>query len=176
MQDDDRKKTTASTSERLPGDADGRDALDPGPNVVDPAPWMGQVGEGATLESGEIIAREAREMLHPESTETGTEGETGSATERPISADPEMPIPSPDDDREVIDPRSVGAPASPTTAGAARAFRNETGGPGGGSTSVLRTQPIAGTSGAGVTAPAGEQRSRVASGLTNGGDTDDVKD
>ena len=29
---------------------------------IDPAPWLGPVGDGATLPSGEIIAREIREL------------------------------------------------------------------------------------------------------------------
>ena len=37
---------------------------DPGPDTVDPAPWLGQVGEGATLPSGEAIAREIRQIWH----------------------------------------------------------------------------------------------------------------
>jgi hypothetical protein len=69
---------------------DGR-AIDPDADTVDPAPWLGQVGEGATLESGEAIAREVREMRqsrrHPEDREKSS-----------IGADPEMPITPRDDD------------------------------------------------------------------------------
>jgi len=57
----------------------------PGPETVDPAPMLGQVGEGRTLESGEIIARELRELIYG----------ARSRKERQPSADPEMPIPAP---------------------------------------------------------------------------------
>jgi hypothetical protein len=62
---------------------------DPGPDTVDPAPLLGQVGEGATLESGEAIAREFRKL-----TESSDEQKTDENAA--ISADPEMPIPDPD--------------------------------------------------------------------------------
>jgi hypothetical protein len=39
----------------------------PGPDVPDPAPWLGQVGEGATERSGEAIARAIRKLTHPRS-------------------------------------------------------------------------------------------------------------
>jgi hypothetical protein len=35
---------------------DREQPMDPGPETVDPAPWLGQVGEGATLDAGETIA------------------------------------------------------------------------------------------------------------------------
>ena len=63
-----------------------RCATDPGPETPDPAPWLGQVGEGATEQSGEAIARKIRELTHPNA-------ETDTAAERKISGDPEMPIP-----------------------------------------------------------------------------------
>ena len=71
---------------------DDHGPIDPGPETVDPAPLLGQVGEGATLESGEAIAREFRRMTVGEpSNEQGTDEDAS------ISADPEMPIPSPED-------------------------------------------------------------------------------
>lgn len=42
---------------------------DPGPEVPDPAPLVGQVGEGATLPSGERIAHTVRELAHDEERE-----------------------------------------------------------------------------------------------------------
>ncbi len=33
---------------------------------IDPAPWLGRVGDGATLPSGEYISRELREMAERE--------------------------------------------------------------------------------------------------------------
>ncbi len=33
---------------------------------IDPAPWLGRVGDGATLPSGEYISRELREMVEGE--------------------------------------------------------------------------------------------------------------
>ena len=62
---------------------------DSGRDTVDPAPLLGQVGEGATLESGEAIAREFRKL-----TEGSDEQKTDANAS--ISADPEMPIPTPD--------------------------------------------------------------------------------
>lgn len=41
-------------------DAQGRKGLDPGPEIPDPSPMDGQIGEGATLASGEPIARAVR--------------------------------------------------------------------------------------------------------------------
>lgn len=67
---------------------DDRRGADPGPATPDPAPWLGQVGEGATEPSGEAIARTIREVTHPDS------GVDPDAT-RTISGDPEMPIPDP---------------------------------------------------------------------------------
>lgn len=64
---------------------DKRDGVDQSLTVPDRAPWLGQVGEGATEPSGEAIAREVRELTHP-------------PQEKPqISADPEMPTPDPDE-------------------------------------------------------------------------------
>ena len=65
---------------------DDQCATDPGRETPDPAPWLGQVGEGATEQSGEAIARKIRELTHPSG---GTDEEAG----RTISGDPEMPIP-----------------------------------------------------------------------------------
>ena len=62
---------------------------DPGRDTVDPAPLLGKVGEGAPLESGEAIAREFRKL-----TEGSDEQKTDANAS--ISADPEMPIPTPD--------------------------------------------------------------------------------
>jgi hypothetical protein len=69
---------------------DDHGPIDPGPDTVDPAPLLGQVGEGATLESGEAIAREFQRM---------TEGDSSNGTDdqATVSSDPEMPIPSPGD-------------------------------------------------------------------------------
>lgn len=39
-----------------------KEPYDPGPDVPDPAPLVGQVGEGATLPSGEQISRTVREL------------------------------------------------------------------------------------------------------------------
>ncbi len=33
---------------------------------IDPAPWLGRVGDGATLPSGEYISRQLREMVEHE--------------------------------------------------------------------------------------------------------------
>jgi hypothetical protein len=70
---------------------DNREPFDPGPETVDPAPLLGQVGEGATIESGEAIAREVRRM-------TERAGGRNTDEKTSISADPEMPIPSPGDE------------------------------------------------------------------------------
>jgi hypothetical protein len=73
--------------------ADEHTPVDPGPETVDPAPLLGQVGEGATLESGEAIARTIRELTNdaePLKDDAWTADDRQSA-----SADPEMPIPSP---------------------------------------------------------------------------------
>ncbi|HEY7170284.1 MAG TPA: hypothetical protein VH417_05515 [Vicinamibacterales bacterium] len=56
---------------------------------MDPAPWLGRVGDGDTLQSGERIARELRELL---SRRRHDEVDTDAH----VSADPEMPIPNPD--------------------------------------------------------------------------------
>ena len=70
--------------------------FDPGPDTVDPAPLLGQVGEGATLESGEALAREFRRMTEGSDEEKAGETRDGKTDENaPVSADPEMPIPSP---------------------------------------------------------------------------------
>jgi len=62
------------------------------PDVIDPAPWLGQVGDGHTLESGERIARELRELRerrqHHDDVDTNAH----------VTADPEMPIPDPEAD------------------------------------------------------------------------------
>jgi hypothetical protein len=71
---------------------DDRGGVDPGPETPDPAPWLGQVGEGATEQSGEVIARELRELEHPHDRDVDE-------NDRTISADPEMPIPDPGDER-----------------------------------------------------------------------------
>jgi hypothetical protein len=79
----DRKKTDEAR--------DGRSPTDPGPDTIDPAPWLGQVGEGATLQSGEVIARQTRELAD----EDDHRGE-----DRPVSSDPEMPIPDVNDEND----------------------------------------------------------------------------
>jgi hypothetical protein len=43
-------------------DEQGRKGLDPGPETPDPSPMDGQIGEGATLASGEPIARAVRRV------------------------------------------------------------------------------------------------------------------
>jgi hypothetical protein len=61
------------------------------PEPIDPAPWLGQVGDGHTLESGERIVRkirELRELRHRRDVDSDAH----------VSADPEMPIPDPDAD------------------------------------------------------------------------------
>jgi hypothetical protein len=55
-----------------------RESMDPGPDTVDPAPWLGQVGEGATLPAGEAIARATREL-----TKSGSDGADAPSTARP---------------------------------------------------------------------------------------------
>jgi hypothetical protein len=79
----DRKKTDEA--------GDGSSPADPGPDTTDPAPWLGQVGEGATLQSGEVIARQTRELAD----EDDHRGE-----DRPVSSDPEMPIPNVNDEND----------------------------------------------------------------------------
>ena len=66
---------------------------DPGPEVPDPAPWMGQVGEGASEPSGETISRGLGKLMHPDDRATDD-------NERSVSADPEMPIPDVNRDAE----------------------------------------------------------------------------
>jgi hypothetical protein len=51
---------------KKPDDSKGRRGLDPGPEIPDPSPWNGQVGEGATLPAGERLAHLIRELQHPE--------------------------------------------------------------------------------------------------------------
>jgi hypothetical protein len=71
--------------------ADGRSPADAQPDTIDPAPWLGQVGEGATLQSGEVIARQTREL---------TDEDDPRGEDRPVSSDPEMPIPDVNDRNE----------------------------------------------------------------------------
>jgi hypothetical protein len=69
-----------------------RQGIDPGPDTVDPAPWLGQVGEGATLPSGEAIAHLTTELTSPDDVDDDVEQ---------VSADPEMrPIAPPHDRSE----------------------------------------------------------------------------
>jgi len=56
----------------------------------DPAPLLGRVGDGHTLESGERIARELRELQ-----ERRRHPREDLDTDANVSADPEMPIPNP---------------------------------------------------------------------------------
>jgi hypothetical protein len=64
----------------------------PQPDDCDPAPLLGRVGDGRTLESGERIARELRELQE-------LRHRRGVDTDAHVSADPEMPIPNPDADK-----------------------------------------------------------------------------
>jgi hypothetical protein len=75
----------SKSKDRQPNDRAG---IDPGPETVDPAPLLGQVGEGATLESGEAIARELRDLSHPDAANV--------EDDQMISADPEVPPIVPD--------------------------------------------------------------------------------
>jgi hypothetical protein len=68
---------------------DERPAPEPQPDTVDPAPWLGQVGDGATLESGERIAHEILELWEARRRRTNVDAA------KQISSDPEMPIPNP---------------------------------------------------------------------------------
>jgi hypothetical protein len=69
----------------------GRESTDPGPDTVDPAPWLGQVGEGATLPAGEAIAHVTSQIIAPDDVDDTVQ----------ISGDPEMPPLAPHrDDRE----------------------------------------------------------------------------
>ena len=43
---------------------DSRDRQRSKTEDIDPAPWMGRVGDGATQPSGEYISRELRELTH----------------------------------------------------------------------------------------------------------------
>ena len=54
---------------------------------IDPAPWLGRVGDGATLPSGEYISRQLREMIeheraHREEERTHREGESADRPKR----------------------------------------------------------------------------------------------
>jgi hypothetical protein len=42
-----------------------RQALVPGPEIPDPSPYDGQVGEGATLPSAEPLAAAVDKVVHP---------------------------------------------------------------------------------------------------------------
>ena len=68
-----------------------RATVDPRPETVDPAPWLGQVGEGATLPSGEAIAHVTSELTAPDDVDDDVEQ---------ITADPEMPPIAPRRDEE----------------------------------------------------------------------------
>jgi hypothetical protein len=57
------------------------------PDDFDPAPFLGRVGDGHTLESGERIARELRELQERRRHDVDTNAH--------VSGDPEMPIPNP---------------------------------------------------------------------------------
>jgi hypothetical protein len=74
--------------------ADEHEPVDPGPETVDPAPLLGQVGEGATLESGRAIARAISELTHEPAAPQNQAPPADDS--KSVSADPEMPIPSPD--------------------------------------------------------------------------------
>jgi hypothetical protein len=58
------------------------------PDDCDPAPLLGRVGDGHTLESGERIARELRELQERRRRQDVD-------TNAHVSGDPEMPIPDP---------------------------------------------------------------------------------
>jgi len=49
-----------------PEPREAREAIDPGPDIPDPAPLVGQIGEGATLASAEPIARAVIELSKAE--------------------------------------------------------------------------------------------------------------
>jgi hypothetical protein len=70
---------------------DERPKRDVSPETIHPAPWLGQVGDGATLESGERIARELRELA-----ELRRHADVDKSAH--MSADPEMPIPDVESD------------------------------------------------------------------------------
>jgi hypothetical protein len=64
----------------------------PHADECDPAPLLGRMGDGHTLESGERIARELRELQefrHRRDVDADAH----------VSGDPEMPIPDPGADR-----------------------------------------------------------------------------
>jgi hypothetical protein len=71
-------------------DKDEPKQTEPAKDTFDPTPWLGRVGDGQTLASGERIAREIRELQerrhHPR---------VDVDAESQISGDPEMPIPDP---------------------------------------------------------------------------------
>lgn len=67
---------------------DEQPKTEPQPETFDPAPWLGQVGDGHTLESGERIARELRELRE-------RRRHANVDPDAHVSADPEMPIPDP---------------------------------------------------------------------------------
>jgi hypothetical protein len=74
-----------------PGSPQDRKPVDPGPNVPDPSPLNGQIGEGASLPSGERIARMARNLEYPpDSPHDSKRGiASGSPTRTPGSAEGE---------------------------------------------------------------------------------------
>jgi hypothetical protein len=51
-----------------PEPPEAREAIDPGADIPDPAPLVGQVGEGATLASAEPIVRAVTELSKPAQT------------------------------------------------------------------------------------------------------------
>lgn len=67
---------------------DERPEAEPRADDCDPAPLLGRVGDGHTLESGERIARELRELQE-------LRHRRAVDTEAHVRADPEMPIPNP---------------------------------------------------------------------------------
>jgi hypothetical protein len=68
--------------------------LTPRADECDPAPLLGRVGDGHTLESGERIARELRELQ-----EFRQRRGLDVDADAHVSGDPEMPIPDPGADR-----------------------------------------------------------------------------
>jgi hypothetical protein len=70
---------------------DERPKATPQADDCDPAPLLGRVGDGHTLESGERIARELRELQE-------RRRQHGIDADAHVSGDPEMPIPNPDAD------------------------------------------------------------------------------
>lgn len=59
----------------LPEPREEREAIDPGPDIPDPAPLVGQVGEGATLAAAEPIARAVRALSRPRKDDEGESSE-----------------------------------------------------------------------------------------------------